>query len=123
MESFSLNTAVAAFMEYNNRLIAIAKKEGGVDLETVETSSRSCSLRSRRTSAEEIWQRLGHTDSVFHSEWPTYSEEAMKEDTIKLPVQINGKTRTVIEVPADISRMRRSQRRRRQSRTGSPEPL
>lgn len=103
IESFSLNTAVAAFMEYNNRLISLAKETGGIDHETIETFAQLLSPFAPHI-AEEIWERYGHKDSIFHSEWPTYSEEAMKEDTIRLPVQINGKTRTVIEVPAEISR-------------------
>ena len=41
---------------------------------------------------------------MFHSEWPEYNEEDMKEDTIELPVSVNGKTRAVISVPADISK-------------------
>jgi leucyl-tRNA synthetase len=103
IESFSLNTAVAAFMEYNNKLIAIAKKEGGVDIETIETFTQLLAPFAPHV-AEEIWQRCGNSDSVFHSAWPKFSEEAMKEDIIKLPVQINGKTRAFIEVPSDISK-------------------
>ena len=42
--------------------------------------------------SEELWEQFGHTDSVFHATWPEYDEEAMKDDEIEIPVQINGKT-------------------------------
>ena len=47
---------------------------------------------------------MGHEDSVFAETWPTYDEEAMKEDEVEVPVQINGKTRAVISIPVDISK-------------------
>lgn len=53
---------------------------------------------------EELWQELGGTDSVFHSQWPECDEEAMKEDEIEIAVQINGKTKAVVCVAADIDK-------------------
>ena len=103
LESFSLNTAVAAFMEHNNNLIALAKEKGGVDRETVEAFAQLLAPFAPHI-AEEVWEQYGHDDSIFHSTWPVFSEEAMKEDTIEVPVQINGKTRTVITLPADIAK-------------------
>ena len=47
---------------------------------------------------------LGEKDSVFHAGWPTYDESAMKEDTITVPVQINGKTRATIDIAADAAK-------------------
>ena len=52
------------------------------------------------TAAEE----LGHTETVFHAGWPTYDEEAMKDDEVEIAVQINGKTRAVVALPADVSK-------------------
>ena len=43
-------------------------------------------------------KQLGHAESVFKAGWPTYDEDAMKDDEIEVPVQINGKTKAVIEV-------------------------
>ena len=54
--------------------------------------------------AEEVWEQLGHEGSVFKAGWPTYDEEAMNDDEIQVPVQINGKTKAVISVPTDISK-------------------
>ena len=52
-----------------------------------------------------MWERLGNTGSVFeNNKWPEADEELMKDDEIQVPVQINGKTKVVISVPADISK-------------------
>ena len=103
LESFSLNTAISGFMEHNNNLIEIAKKEGGIDKETLSTMAVLLSPFAPHI-AEEIWEQLGHEGSVFAAGWPTYDEEMMKDDEIEVPVQINGKTRAVISVAADISK-------------------
>ena len=62
------------------------------------------SKRICRDVGEEIWEVLGHTDTIAYEPWPTYDESKMVEDTIKVPVQINGKTKAVIEISADISK-------------------
>ncbi len=54
--------------------------------------------------AEELWEIYGHTDSVFENRWPEADEGAIKDDEIEVPVQINGKTRAVIRIAADISK-------------------
>lgn len=64
LESFSLNTVVSGFMEYNNKLIEIAKKEGGVDKETLNTLAVLLAPFAPHL-AEEIWQQLGNEGSVF----------------------------------------------------------
>ncbi|MEE0956286.1 MAG: leucine--tRNA ligase [Eubacterium sp.] len=103
IESFSLNTAVSAFMEYNNKLIDLAKKTGGIDKETIGVFTQLLAPFTPHV-AEEVWERLGHGDSVFHTEWPTWDENLMKEDLMKIPVQVNGKTKAVIEVDAEAGR-------------------
>src|SRR5699024_10271716 len=103
LENFSLNTVISGFMEYNNKLNEIAKKEGGVDKETIETMTVLLAPFAPHV-AEELWEKLGHTDSVFHTTWPSADEEAMKDDEIEIPVQINGKTRAVISIAADCSK-------------------
>ena len=103
LESFSLNTVVSGFMEYNNKLIDLAKKEGGIDKETLRTFTILLAPFAPHIG-EELWQELGGTDSVFHSQWPECDEEAMKEDEIEIAVQINGKTKAVVCVAADIDK-------------------
>ena len=104
LEDFSLNTVVSGFMEYNNKLNEIAKREGGVDKETIQTFTTLIAPFAPHI-AEELWEKLGNTGSVFeNNSWPEADQELMKDDEIKIPVQINGKTKEVIEVPADISK-------------------
>lgn len=100
---FSLNTVISGFMEYNNKLIDLAKKEGGIDKETLRTFVTLLAPFAPHIG-EELWQQLGGTDSVFHSQWPECDEEAMKDDEIEVAVQVNGKTRAIINVAADISK-------------------
>ena len=103
LESFSLNTVISGFMEYNNKLIDMAKKTGGIDKETMETFIQLLAPFAPHV-AEELWQEYGHEDSVFHTQWPEADEEAMKDDEIEIPVQINGKTRAVISISAEASK-------------------
>ena len=103
LESFSLNTVISKFMEYNNAFVELAKKEGGVDRETMETMIVLLAPFAPHIS-EELWEVYGHDTSVFSAQWPTHDEEAMKDDEIEIPVQINGKTRAVISIPVDISK-------------------
>ena len=90
-------------MECNNNLIAIAKKEGGIDKETLEAAVLLLAPFAPHLS-EELWEELVHTDSVFHSQWPSHDEEAMKDDEVEIPVQINGKTKAVICISVEISK-------------------
>ena len=96
LESFSLNTVVSGFMEYNNKLIDLSKK-GGVDKETLETFIVLLAPFAPHI-AEELWEQFGHSESVFDQTWPTYDEEAMKDDEIEIPVQVNGKTKCTISI-------------------------
>ena len=103
LESFSLNTVISGFMEYNNKFIEIAKKEGGIDKETLETIAVLISPFAPHF-AEEMWEQLGHSETVFKAGWPSYDENAMKDDEIEIPVQINGKTKAVISISAEASK-------------------
>ncbi len=103
LESFSLNTVISGFMEYNNKLIDLAKKEGAVDKETLETAVILLAPFAPHLS-EELWEQLGHTESVFTNTWPEIDHEAMKDDEVEVPVQINGKTKAVITIPVDIEK-------------------
>ncbi len=103
LETFSLNTVISGFMECNNKMIDLAKREGGIDKETLETAVLLLAPFAPHLS-EELWEQLGHSESVFQNEWPQHDEEAMKDDEIEVPVQINGKTRAVISIPAESTR-------------------
>ena len=90
-------------MEYNNKFIDLAKKEGGIDKETLETIAVLLSPFAPHF-AEEMWEQLGHSETVFRAGWPTYDESAMKDDEVEIPVQINGKTRAVISISAEATK-------------------
>ena len=100
---FSLNTVISGFMEYNNKLIELARKEGGIDRETLKTFVILLAPFAPHIG-EELWQQLGGDDSVFHAQWTECDEEAMKDDEIEVAVQINGKTRAVLSISADSSK-------------------
>ncbi len=102
LESFSLNTVVSGFMEYNNKMIEMAKN-GGVDKETLKTAVVLLAPFAPHLG-EELWQQLGGTGSVFHTVWPTADASAMKEDEIEIAVQVNGKTKVVVTIPVDASK-------------------
>jgi leucyl-tRNA synthetase len=53
--------------------------------------------------AEELWEAAGNTPSVFDRQWPAWDEEAAKEETIELVIQVNGKVRSKIMMPAGTS--------------------
>lgn len=96
IENFSYNTSVAAFMIAVNDL----GKLPTVSVESMDEFARLIAPFAPHI-AEEFWHQLGHEESVSRSEWPVWSEDALKEDTVKYPVQFNGKMRYNIEVPAD----------------------
>ena len=103
LESFSLNTVVSGFMEFTNKLMDIAKKEKGLDKETLKTITVLIAPFIPHLS-QELWSQLGFTTSVFDEKWPEYDEEKMKEEQISIPVQINGKTRALINVDSNSSK-------------------
>lgn len=102
-DSFNLNTVVSGFMEYNNSLLDLAKKEGGVDLETLRSFSVLLAPFAPHI-AEECYHLAKGEGSVFAAGWPEYDDKAMEADEIKLPIQVNGKVKAVLEVPKDLSK-------------------
>jgi len=103
LNKFNLNTTVSAFMEYTNKLTQYARDNDGVDHETLVELTRLLAPFVPHI-AEELWEKLGNTTSVFMSGWPTYDLEKMKEDELKLPVQINGKVRATILIHLDAKK-------------------
>lgn len=54
--------------------------------------------------AEELWSKLGHTDTIAYAQWPTFDETKLSDDTVEVAVQINGKIRAKITVSKDSSK-------------------
>ena len=96
IENFSFNTSVSAFMVALNELTS----QKSSSKEAMDIFTRLIAPFAPHI-AEEFWHKLGHEGSVADSEWPEYNEEYLKEDMVKYPVSFNGKTRFMIDVPAD----------------------
>ncbi|MBD7984355.1 leucine--tRNA ligase [Sporosarcina sp. Sa2YVA2] len=54
--------------------------------------------------AEELWEKLGHTETITYAQWPKYDETKLTDDTVEIAVQINGKVRAKINVAKDITK-------------------
>jgi len=103
-ERFSFNTAIAAIMELVNELAPYAA--GAPDPALLrETIDGLILLLSPFTPfvCEELWRRTGHEDAVLEQAWPTYNVDALVEDTVEIPVQVNGKLRARLVVPAAVA--------------------
>jgi leucyl-tRNA synthetase len=101
MESFSFNTAVAAIMEFRNA-ITDAQKTANVATETWDEAVNNLLLLLAPISphiTEELWEQRGRPYSIHRQPWPQWDAEAVKEDTIELVVQVNGRVRDKLEVP------------------------
>ena len=54
-------------------------------------------------TSDEIWEQLGGQDSTYHLDWPKFQAELAQDDTITMAIQVNGKLRDTLEMPADAS--------------------
>ncbi len=95
----SYNTAIAAMMEYMN---VLRKGERTPHRGEVEPVVQLVAPFAPHI-AEELWEKLGHSESVFDSGWPTYDAELAKDDSVQLAVQVNGKLRGTLTVARDIA--------------------
>ncbi|HLF03896.1 MAG TPA: class I tRNA ligase family protein, partial [Dehalococcoidia bacterium] len=105
LERFKFNTAIAALMELTNHLSRVWA-EASVDAATWRESTEKFLLMLAPLAphiAEEMWERAGHPYSIHQQRFPQWDEELAAEDTITLVVQVNGKVRDRIQVPAGIN--------------------
>jgi len=104
---FHFNTAIAAIMELFNTLSATTQNErrlkegaslfkGGLEAMIVLLSPFVPHI------ANELWEHLGHVESLDRVSWPIYSEAALEEEKLLIVVQVNGKVRGKITVAADV---------------------
>jgi len=100
--SFHFNTAIAAVMELVNGISAFAEKAVAPEVmrEAIETVVRLLSPFVPHI-CEELWQHLGNRTALEECGWPTWDEEALAADTLLIVVQVNGKVRGKVNVPAD----------------------
>ncbi len=104
MESFSFNTAVAAIMELRNALNDGRKAANVSQLAWKEAVDTLLLLLAPIAPhiTEELWAQRGHTYSIHQQPWPQWAADVAKEDAITLIVQVNGRVRDKLEVPADL---------------------
>jgi leucyl-tRNA synthetase len=98
IEEMSFNTAIAKLMEFTNFL----QKQNQVPVNIWERFLLILAPFGPYIT-EEIWEKLGKTDSIHKAEWPTYDESQIKNDLIIMGVQVNGKIRGEIEIAPDAS--------------------
>ena len=95
IEKLSFNTAIAKMMECTNFFIK-ADPRPKVAMEGLTQVLSPFAPHM----CEELWRVLGHAESLAYEPWPAFDESAIKEDTVEVPVQINGKVRGRVVVPA-----------------------
>ncbi|NLI98083.1 leucine--tRNA ligase [bacterium] len=101
-EVMGYNTAIARMMEFMNLYSNSAAKETPTARYAMERLTQILAPFAPFI-AEELWEAFGHSESVFLSKWPGYDKQAVVEDTITIPVQVNGKLRGKVEVAKDAS--------------------
>jgi len=105
---FHFNTAIAAIMELYNALNAAAQSgnrsggAAGVIKQGLETMIVLLAPFVPHV-ASELWEQLGHRERLDQVPWPEYSEAALEEERLLIVVQVNGKVRGKITVPADVT--------------------
>jgi leucyl-tRNA synthetase len=95
VEQMSFNTAIARMMEFTNYFLkADCRPKRAMDQFVLLLAPFAPHI------AEELWEALGHGKTLAYEPWPKHDEAFLKEDTVELPVQVNGKLRGVVQVPA-----------------------
>ncbi len=97
-ENMYFNTAISQMMIFINS----ASKEDVIPKEYAEGFVKLLNPVAPHIT-EEIWNRFGHSNTITYEAWPTYDETKLVEDTVEIPVQINGKVRTTISISAGAS--------------------
>ena len=97
IEELKFNTAISTMMIFVNA----AEKEGIAQKQCEAFLKLLAPFAPHIT--EELWRDLGHTASIHLEKWPAYDESKMKEDTVVIAVQVNGKVRATFVADADIS--------------------
>ena len=104
------NTCIAAVMELVNELYATGSSGGSpaqaLPVPLLREVQRTIALLLAPFApylAHELWEMLGETASLLRAPWPKYDPALAKEDEVEIPVQINGKLRSRIVVPADAA--------------------
>jgi leucyl-tRNA synthetase len=98
IDGLRFNTAIAELIKLNNEMTGMS----AIPRALVETFTLLLAPFAPHI-AEEIWERLGHHKSLARRPWPTFDTAKLAKSTLELPVQVNGKLRDKITVPADAA--------------------
>ena len=99
VEAMKFNTAIASLMTLANQFGSLER----IRMDHWETFVTLLSPFAPHI-AEELWQMLGHEETVAHKAWPSFDAELIQEEEIEMPVQVNGKVRSRIKVAVGTAR-------------------
>ncbi|MDN4594752.1 leucine--tRNA ligase [Polycladomyces subterraneus] len=103
-ERYHFNTAISAIMELVNGIYAYPEDaDRGTLADAIETVVLLLAPFAPHIT-EELWQRMGHQDSVHAQSWPTFDPAALVQNEVEIAVQINGKVRDKVVVPAEADK-------------------
>lgn len=110
IENFAMNKAVARIRELSNKIASPDQAEAYVKLdggdwalkETIEILIKLFNPMMPHL-AEELWSELGHSTMLVNEPWPVADQDLLKDDTVTIGVQINGKVRASITLPPSAS--------------------
>ena len=104
-DDIQLNTAISELMKLTNAINAadLGNLRAPLQVEALSTLLRLLAPFSPHL-AEELWHRLGGTDSVHRQNWPVLDPEALVQDTVDVVIQVKGKVRGTIKVPSDADK-------------------
>jgi leucyl-tRNA synthetase len=97
MAALGFNTAIARLFELNNHLTAVMARDGAAPREVAEPFVLMVAPLAPHI-AEELWARLGHADTLTYEAFPTADASLLFEESVEVPVQINGKVRARVSV-------------------------
>jgi leucyl-tRNA synthetase len=96
LDRMAFNTAIAKLMEFTNYFLKCdVRPKSAMEALVLLLAPLAPHL------SEELWQQLGHGESLAYEPWPTFDPDAVREATVEIPVQVNGKVRGRVTVPVD----------------------
>jgi leucyl-tRNA synthetase len=101
MQRLAFNTAIARLFELNNHLTQVVARDGEAPEEVVVPLVLMVAPLAPHV-AEELWERLGHEDTLAYEPFPTADPAWLKVATVELAVQLNGKVRVRVTVPEGL---------------------
>ncbi|MFC3418448.1 leucine--tRNA ligase [Salinicoccus hispanicus] len=98
-ESLNFNTAISQLMVFINECY----KQDQMNQEFIEGFVKLLSPVAPHV-AEELWEKLGHSETIAYAAWPTFDESKLVEDEVEIVIQVNGKVKEKMNVPAEAGK-------------------